>query len=156
MKHSLSLFIVLSLLWLGNSGHYDPLLVGFGVLSVLFVIWTSRHMDVVDHESQPLHLSSRLPGFWLWLVVKIIRSNVDVVRHIWLGNKSISPCAARLPLDQKTDMGRVIYANSITLTPGTVSMDMDDNMVLVHALTKESIDELRLGEMNRRVVELEQ
>ncbi len=112
-------------------------------------------MDVVDHESQPLHLSGHISFFYCWLVGKIILSNIDVVKRIWLGNKAISPCVARLPLSQKTDMGKVIYANSITLTPGTVSMDIEGATVLVHALTAENIAELKDGEMNRRVADLE-
>lgn len=155
MKHSFSLFVLLVLLWLGNSGHYSPLILGLGLGSCVLVIWLSRLMKVVDHESQPLHLGRSLPGYLIWLVGKVVRSNADVVCHIWRGNRSISPCVARLPLDQSSDMGRVIYANSITLTPGTVAMDMDDGSVLVHALTEAGIVELREGEMNRRVVGLE-
>jgi multicomponent Na+:H+ antiporter subunit E len=102
-----------------------------------------------------LHLSGHISFFYCWLVGKIILSNIDVVKRIWLGNKSISPCVARLPLSQKTDMGKVIYANSITLTPGTVSMDIEGTTVLVHALTAENIAELKDGEMNRRVADLE-
>ncbi len=155
LKYRLSLFCLLVVLWLGNSGHYSLLLLGFGFASVIFVIWVSQCLKVVDQESQPLHLARKLPRFFGWLIVKIIRSNIDVVRHIWLGNGSISPCAARLPLGQKSDLGRVIYANAITLTPGTVAMDMDDDTVLVHALTRAGIEELQEGEMRRRVAELE-
>lgn len=155
LKYRLSLFCLLVVLWLGNSGHYSPLLLGLGFASVLFVLWVSQRLMVVDQESQPLHLAARLPVFFGWLIVKIIRSNIDVVRHIWLGNRSISPCATRLPLGQKNDLGRVIYANAITLTPGTVAMDMDDDTVLVHALTRDGIEELRDGDMRRRVAELE-
>lgn len=155
LKYGLSLCCLLAVLWLGNSGIYSPLLLGFGLLSVIFVFWVSQRLQVVDEESQPLHLAARLPVFFGWLIVKIIRSNIDVVRHIWLGNRSISPCATRLPLGQKNDLGRVIYANAITLTPGTVAMDMDDDTVLVHALTRDGIEELQEGEMRRRVAELE-
>jgi len=155
LKYRLSLFLLLVVLWLGNSGLYSFLLLGFGLASVIFVIWVSHCLGVVDQESQPLHLARRLPKFFGWLIVKIIRSNIDVVRLIWLGNRAISPCSTRLPLGQKSDLGRVIYANAITLTPGTVAMDMDDDTVLVHALTREGIEDLQEGEMRRRVAELE-
>lgn len=156
MKHSFSLFFLLLLLWLGNSGHYTPLLLGIGVMSCLFVMWVAQHMNLVDHESQPLHLGSGIFGYLAWLTAKVVSSNVAVVSHIWRGNGSISPSVARLSLGQSSDMGRVIYANSITLTPGTVAMDMDDGSVVVHALTKDGILELEEGEMNRRVTGLEQ
>lgn len=156
MKHSFSLFFLLALLWLGNSGHYTPLLLGIGVFSCLFVMWVAQRMNLVDHESQPLNLGWGIFGYLGWLTAKVVSSNVAVVGHIWRGNGSISPSVARLPLSQSTDMGRVIYANSITLTPGTVAMDMDDGSVVVHALTEAGVQELEQGEMNRRVARLEE
>jgi multicomponent Na+:H+ antiporter subunit E len=156
MKYTVSVFCLLALFWLGNSGHYSPLLLGFGVFSVIFVVWVSHRMNVIDHESQPLHfLGRKLPGYYCWLVVKIIQSNLDVVSRVWRGNSAISPAEATLPMNLETPMGKVIYANSITLTPGTVAMDLGDDTVLVHALTESGVEELRGGEMLRRVSSLE-
>ena len=112
-------------------------------------------MDVVDHESQPLHLTARLPGYYLWLAKEVILSNISVVKHIWLGNETISPTLATIDASQKTDMGKVIYATSITLTPGTVAVDLVGDQIVVHALLRESIEELNAGEMDRRVRRLE-
>ena len=156
MKYTISVFCILALFWLGNSGHYSGLLLGFGLGSTLFVIWVARRMDVIDHESQPLHLMHRrLPAYYGWLVGKIIRSNLDVVYRVWRGNSAISPTEATLPMGLESSLGKVIYANSITLTPGTVAMDLGPDTVLVHALTADAIDELREGEMQRRVADLE-
>lgn len=156
MRHTVSMFVVLSLIWLLNSGHYTPLLLVLGLVSVVGVVWIAHLMDVVDHESQPVQLTLRLPTYWMWLLTQIVASNLDVVKRVWTGNASISPSVATLSLSQRTDMGRVIYANSITLTPGTVTMDLKGDSLTVHALTAEGIDALRQGEMDRRVRRLEQ
>ena len=84
MKHTISLAFTLGLFWLLNSGHYTPLVITLGVISIVFVVFLVHRMDVVDHESQPLHLTARLPGYYLWLAREVILSNISVVKHIWL------------------------------------------------------------------------
>lgn len=155
MKHTASVTLVLTAIWLANSGHYTALLLGFGVVSIALVVWIGHRMDVVDHESQPLHLTRKLPGYYLWLLKNIIASNVDVVRRAWVGPSAISPQFETVPADQISDIGRVIYANSINLTPGTLSVEVDEDTILVHSLTREGMASLKSGEMNRRVCGLE-
>jgi len=155
MKHSISLSLTLGAFWLLNSGYNTPLILSLGVVSVAFVIYLSRRMDVVDHESQPVQLTTSLPGYYVWLVKEIILANISVVKHVWLGNQTISPTLATLKASQITDMGRVIYATSITLTPGTVAVDLAGDQIVVHALLRENIEALAAGEMDRRVKLLE-
>lgn len=155
MRHTIYLSLTLAAFWLLNSGHYAFLMVSLGVLSIVFVLYMAHRMDVVDHESQPLHLTLKLPGYFIWLTKEIILANITVVKHIWLGNQSISPTMKTIDATQKTDMGKVIYANSITLTPGTVSVALENGQIKVHALLSESIEELEVGDMDRRVTELE-
>jgi multicomponent Na+:H+ antiporter subunit E len=156
MKHLVSSFCVLTLLWLGNSGHYSIMLLTLGFFSVVMVVWISHHMRLIDNESQPLQLmGKRLPGYYAWLARKIVSGNLDVVYRIWRGNQSLSPVIGKLRMSQESDMGRVVFANSITLTPGTVAMDMDSQEVFVHSITRQGLEELRQGEMDRRVCELE-
>ncbi|MDN4501601.1 Na+/H+ antiporter subunit E [Alteromonadaceae bacterium BrNp21-10] len=154
-KHTISLFFLLAILWLFNSGLYTPLLLALGLVSVFFVIWLSLRMGIIDDESQPLHLSRKLPAYYWWLAKKIVQSNIDVVVHVWRGNSSISPCVATLPIGQQSEIGKVIYANSITLTPGTVAMNMESDSVLIHSLTAHNMEELRQGEMAQQVNRLE-
>lgn len=155
MRHTVSVLLVLSVIWLANSGHYGPLLLTFGVVSVLFSAWITHRMDVVDHESLPFHLSRKLPAYYLWLAKNIVISNLDVVRRAWLGRTAISPQFERVPADQRSDLGRVIYANSINLTPGTLSVEVEGKTILVHALSKAGMEQLQGGEMGRRVCALE-
>ena len=149
------LFLTLAAFWLAISGHYTTFMITLGVISIFFVILIAHRMDVIDHEAQPLHLTLKLPAYYAWLVKEIVLANLVVVKHIWLGNKSISPVFATITSSQKTEIGKVIYANSITLTPGTVTVNLEGDKFLVHALLRESIDDLETGEMDRRVSQLE-
>jgi multicomponent Na+:H+ antiporter subunit E len=155
MKHTISLFITLSAFWLLNSGHYSLLILSLGFASIALILVIVHKMDVVDHESQPLYLTRNILGYYLWLMKEIIQANITVVKHIWLGDKSISPTLKKIKISQQTDMGKVIYANSITLTPGTVAIDLVEDEIIVHALLYKDIESLEVGEMDRRVTRLE-
>jgi multicomponent Na+:H+ antiporter subunit E len=154
-QHTISLFLTLAAFWLLNSGLYSTLILLLGAASIVLVLIISRKMDVVDHESQPLHLNSNICGYFLWLIKEIIQANITVVKHIWLGNDSISSTLRTIKITQKTDMGKVIYANSITLVPGTVAIDLIDDEMVVHALLYKDLESLEAGEMDRRVSLLE-
>ena len=156
IRHTLYLFLGLTAFWLLNSGHYTTLIMSLGGASIAFVIYISHRMDVIDHESLPFHLSwTKLPVYILWLLKEVVVSNISVVKHIWLGNDSISPTLSTMQVSQKTEIGKVIYANSITMTPGTVTVDLAGDQITVHSLLRENIDDLELGEMDRRVSQLE-
>ncbi len=155
-RYIVSLIIVLSLLWLGNSGMFNGLLLSLGAVSVAFVVFMSYRLGVVDEESQPLHVSRHIFSYWLWLLKTLVKSNITVVKRIWKGKKDINPVVARIPTTQKTDMGRAIYANSITLTPGTTTLDIEDGTLVVYALSHRAIRYLMTGDMDRRVSRLEE
>lgn len=155
MKHVLALSTLLSAFWLVNSGHYTALLLSFMVVSVLFVATLCHQMDLVDRESQPLNLTFTIPLYWLWLIKEVVLANIAVARCVWQGVDAINPSVIKIKANQKTDLGIVIYANSITLTPGTVSIDLEENIITVHALTSESAADLLTGEMDRRVCNVE-
>ena len=140
---SISFIILLFLFWIFLSGHLEPLLLGLGVASVALTIFLSHRMNVIDHESYPLHLSFRFPGFFIYIFKEIIKANIDVVKRILSRSKTpISPQMIEVPQSQSTDLGAVIYANSITLTPGTVTIKLSENNLTVHALSKEAASEL--------------
>jgi multicomponent Na+:H+ antiporter subunit E len=153
--HVLSLTASLMLFWMLISGDFGLLNLSLGLASALLVVAISHRMDVVDQEPQPYQLSARLPVYLAWLTRKVIRSNLDVTRAIWTPGKSISPAVVRLKLSQQTALGKVIYANSITLTPGTVTLAIEGDEILVHALTHADTAALETGEMDRNVRILE-
>ena len=96
-----------------------------------------------------------LPGYWLWLGYEIVKANIDVTKQILSPSLPIAPTVFRLKASQRDELGQVIYANSITLTPGTVTMDIHDGVFTVHALHKDAADDLALGDMDRRVTALD-
>ena len=71
-------------------------------------------MDIIDHESQPLHLVLRLPRYWVWLGGEIFKANFDVARLILNPRMPIDPRLFELHPQQGSDLARVIYANSVT------------------------------------------
>jgi multicomponent Na+:H+ antiporter subunit E len=150
--HALSLGLVLSITWLLLSGIYDnPLILGLGVVSVVIVVLITRRMNVIDHEGHPVHLSAGVVTYWPWLLLEILKANVDVARRVLSRTPDISPTLLHLPTRLDSDLARVTYANSITLTPGTVSICVDPGMFVVHSLTREGAASLEEGEMERRV-----
>jgi len=155
MRHALALSILLFAFWLVNSGHYTPLLLTFMLASVASIVALSHYMDMVDGEAQPLNITFTLPIYLLWLAKEVVLANVAVAKCVWRGKKAISPRTMVVTASQKSDLGIVIYANSITLTPGTVSIDLEGNKILVHALNEESAAGLLTGEMDRRVCKVE-
>lgn len=155
MRH-VSLAVVLTAFWLLLSGYFTPFLLSLGAGSVLAVVWfTDRRMKVLDLEGHPVHLSTRAITYWPWLVWEIAKSGWDVTKRILHPSLPISPQIIRIPTSQVTDVGRVIYANSITLTPGTVTLELSDAGLLVHALTQENAEGLLTGEMDRRATAFE-
>lgn len=153
--HTLSMTASLFVFWLMMSLDFGALNLALGIASAFLVVVISTSLDMVDQESQPVHLTARLPLFWGWLSRQIIRSNLDVTRRIWAPGKTISPGVVRIKSTQKSALGKVIYANCITLTPGTVTLSIEGDDILVHALTRQDADKLEQGEMDRRVSELE-
>lgn len=148
--------VVLAGFWLINSGYFKPLLLAFGVVSIILVLFLIERMRKNDNESFPVFMPSlKLPGYLLWMVWQIILSNIDVAKRIWLGKSSISPVIITLRASQKTEVGKVLYANSITMTPGTVTLSVRDNVFEVHALTRASAGDLQKGGMDRRIKALE-
>lgn len=148
--------ILLSGIWLLLSGHYDALLLSLGAASVGLVLLLAQRMAVIDQETQPLHLGSRLVAYWLWLALQIARSNVAVAARILAPRPAISPTMVQIPVHEKTELGQTIFANSITLTPGTVSVSLRGGVVEVHGLARADTLSLANGEMQRRVRTMEQ
>lgn len=152
----LSTAAVLLVFWLAMSGIYTAFLITAGVIfSVAITLFCAKRLGVVDREGHPIHLSLNALIYWPWLVWQILLSALTVSRIILTPSLPISPVLLRVKMSQKSDVGKVTYANSITLTPGTVSADIEGDEILVHALTQTGATELSAGEMDRRVTRFE-
>lgn len=140
------------------SGQYHGLLIGLGIASCTLCAWLSLRIGATDSEGLPTHLFKRLPAYLAWLIGEIITSNIATAKIILRGTSD--PEIFEVPANQATSAGLANYANSITLTPGTVTVDIDEaktgtSRFLVHALHPQFGDDVRSGDMDRRNCDLE-
>lgn len=145
----------LAAVWLLLSGLFKPLLVILGMAATLLTLWLSSRMRIIDAESHPVWAVLHYVTYWPWLSVEIVKSSFDVARRVLSPSMPISPTVFEMRASQKTLVGRVVLANSITLTPGTVTLDVDGDRLTVHALASESVEYAMSGEMDRRVTRAE-
>jgi multicomponent Na+:H+ antiporter subunit E len=150
-----SLFLVLYIIWLLLSGIWEPFLMISGAVACLIVVVIAHRMDVIDREGHPIQMSWRALFYYPWLFWQILVSNIAVARLILSPGLPITPTSGMVPAGQKSDVGLVTFANSITLTPGTVSLAVYPDHIHVHALSRAGFDDLQNGEMNRRVCQME-
>ncbi len=154
--HAITLGLGLFGLWLLLSGHYDnPLLLTLGIISCIAVVLIAQRMDVIDHECVPLQVRFAFIGYLAWLTKEIVLANLAVAKIILSPSLPLGPLLFRVKTSQKTDVGRVMYANSITLTPGTVSVEVEDGDIIVHAITGDLARGTANGDMDRRVTAVE-
>jgi multicomponent Na+:H+ antiporter subunit E len=148
--------IVLTALWLLMSGLYKPMILGFGAASVLLVVYVVRRMDAVDGDQFQIRLKPiAFLGYLLWLLVEIAKANWAVTKIVLSPKMPMRQHLFDVPYSQKTDLGQVIFANSITLTPGTISVETEIGHFLVHALDYGDNDMDAIAEMDAQVSKIE-
>ena len=150
---SITLFIVLFGFWLLMSGYYTPLILSLGVISCLLCVYLTIKGKFLDNETLPIYFFPRLIQYTIWLIKEILKSNITTAKVIIM--KSEEPELFSVKATQKTNEGKVTYANSITLTPGTVTTQIKNDIFEVHALTKDFGDDVRSSEMDKMVTWLE-
>jgi len=149
----LSLAATLFLFWLALSGHYTPFLIVSGAVVAFVVALLGVRSGYGDEEGHPIDFLLHGLVYWPWLVVEIAKSAWAVARIIIDPRLPISPRLIRTRFSQRTAVGIATYANSITLTPGTITVEVNrrEQEFLVHALTKDSAAGVEEGTMDRRV-----
>lgn len=146
---------VLFAFWVVLSGHLTGFLLAAGLGSSILVLLFALRMTVIDREGYPMRLGLSALTYWPWLIVEIIKSAWDVSKIIMDPRLPISPTWVSVKASQRTALGRVTYANSITLTPGTITIEAEGDEFTVHALTRASAEGLAEGTMDRRVTRFE-
>lgn len=151
------LAMTLAAAWLMLSGLFKAQLLILGVLSVALVCWLSVRMGVLTHRGQPVFIRFvEVVKYWAWLAIEIFKSNISVTRMLLDPALPIKPTLRTVSATPDTEMGRVIYANSITLTPGTTTINFTrSGDILVHALHESSLDELEEDVMAAHVRQVE-
>lgn len=149
----LTLLIVAWVLW---SGLFLPLLFALGAFSCLLTVYLTHRMGYFDNDVFALRFGLRLFSYWGWLAIEVVRSSLEVARVVLNPTLTISPRVVEIKATANHPVDQAILGNSITLTPGTLALDVHQGLIQVHCLTQAGADDLMSGEMDRRVAALRQ
>ena len=150
-KHSALWVVFLSIFWLLLSGYFTPLMLCFGAISIAIVVYLLNRMNLVDGEYPSIDQVINVVRYVPWLFGQILSSSLRVTKLIWGDPSKVSPALKKISVKNVAVTSRAYYANSITLTPGTLSVDLVDDEITVHALQASSIDELERGAMEQKI-----
>lgn len=150
----LLLLLVLAVSWVLWSGLYKPIVLGLGAVSCILSAYIAHRMGFFRDQAV-ISLLPRLPAYWWWLLREIAVSSIEVARLILQPSLPISPTVVTLQAKPESPVGQAILGNSITLSPGTVTLDVHEGQLLVHCISSESARALLDGEVNQRAAQLE-
>jgi multicomponent Na+:H+ antiporter subunit E len=142
---------VLVLTWLGLSGFFKPLLLSLGAVSVVITLIFAVRVKFFEHVIGLNSMGWRLPLYWLWLLGEIIKSALQVARIVLSPKIPMNHRMVKITSQSGDELPRVILGNSITLSPGTITIDIDDREVLVHCISEEGAQDMESGELLRRI-----
>lgn len=146
-------------LWLVFSGKFDLLHIGFGALSIAVILWrTNRFVVSKRHPEESAALAGIRPlkfvAYVAWLVKEIVVANVDIAKIVLKRDMPIDPALVRFDSTLDTDVARVILGNSITLTPGTLTVEIEGSRFLVHGINVDGATGPVIDEMQRKIAEM--
>ncbi|PRP97652.1 putative monovalent cation/H antiporter subunit E [Enhygromyxa salina] len=155
--HAWILFVSLMAFYVVLSGQiHSAFLMGAGLVCSAAITLLSKRLGIIDDEGMPFRWWFRTLKYLPWLLWQVFLANIDVLKRVWkIGQLDIQPQMITVPHELRTAYGVATYVNSITLTPGTVTVEVGKDELLVHALTTDAANDLLAGEMHRRVLAVE-
>lgn len=145
------LTIALIAMWAVLSDKLDNMLiVSFGAFAIVFAMAMAFRMKLIDADTVPFPRLPQFLAYWGWLGDQIVRSNIYVVKTVMRPNLDIQPVMTRVPVKLHSDLARATFANSITLTPGTVTVEVEETGFLVHGLSVDLVAQEGLRDMEAR------
>lgn len=144
-------FISVFATWVVFSGFLNPFFLIAGLISSAIAVYFANKMKIIDYDRYPVYLRADAPFYLIWLLKEVFVSAIDVSIRVWQKKPDISPTLEFIPTSQTSDVAKALYANSITLTPGTVCINVVKDKLEVHALTKEGMKDLKMGNMDKRI-----
>lgn len=150
MAYLLGIFLAIVVFWIGNSGHYTPLMLGFAALSVAITLFLCARLKLIDREGAPYVRLFNLAAYWPWLAWEVVKSNWVIIKACLRADLDISPALVKIKTVCKSDLAKVTFANSITMTPGTVTIEIEGDKLLVHGLYEANTVPEAFEEMDRR------
>lgn len=150
MAYLPGLLLALAAFWFALSGETSPLYLFLGAVSVLLTLLLVARLKVIDRDASPYHRIPQMLVYGGWLIVEIVKSNIIVIRKILGPSHAIDPVVVNVETTATTNLGKAMFANSITLTPGTVTVDIDGDQLVVHALVREMSPVSSFVDMDRK------
>lgn len=150
MAYFLGLIAAVSAFWFGNSGHYKPLMLGFAAGSIALTMLLSSRLGIIDREGSPYVRLPQLLKYYPWLGVEVVKANWVVIKACLRADLDITPTLTKIKTVCKTDLAKVTFANSITMTPGTVTVEIEGDKLLVHGLYENGTQPEAFIEMDKR------
>jgi multicomponent Na+:H+ antiporter subunit E len=150
MTYAFGLLVALTAFWFVLSGETSPFFLGLAGASVLAALWLSARLKLIDREASPYHRAPQLLAYLAWLIGQIVKSNVAVVSHVLGPKHAIDPAMVEVKTTAQSRLGKALFANSITLTPGTVTVEVEGSTLKVHALVRENASAESFAPMDRK------
>ena len=154
IKHFIATYIIVFAFWILLSAHFDAFHVGAGIVCSAIVAYSSHDLLFTGTGNHTLTKIVRFIAYLPWLIYQIVLANIDVAKRALSPRMPIDPRVVTFKTMLKSDVARTALANSITLTPGTVTIDIVDDVFYVHAIAKEPADDLLKGAMERRIAHI--
>ncbi len=150
MAYLLGIFLAIGAFWMGNSGHYKPLMLGFAAMSIVTTLFLCARLQIIDREGAPYVRAAGFLAYVPWLTWEVIKSNWVMIKACLRADLDINPALVKVKTICKSDLAKVTFANSITLTPGTVTVEIEGDKLLVHGLYEANTSPEGFAEMDRR------
>ncbi len=150
MKYALGLLVAIVAFWFALSGETSPFFLALSGIAVLATLWLCARLKVIDREASPYHRAPQLLVYLVWLIGEIVKSNIAVVSRVLGPKHAIDPAMVEVDTTAPSSLGKALFANSITLTPGTVTVDVDGQRLKVHALVRENASAESFSPMDRK------
>lgn len=151
------MFFVFFGFWLLLNGRWTTEIAVVGVvLSALLYLFAWKFMDYGPKKEWAVaRRLFRIIGYFFYLVGEIFRSAAQTIHYIWSPRDQVVPTLTSFRTRLRTDAGKVVLANSITMTPGTITVSIQEDKLLVHCLDETFAEGLEGSEMERRVMRVE-
>ena len=152
------MLLILFAFWLLLNGRWtvEIAVTGAVICILLYIFIVCFFGYTPKKEWKIIRRAGKLAGYLCWLVAEIFRSAVKTMRLIWSPKEIPVPHLAAFDTRLRTDPGKVLLANSITMTPGTITVSADGSKYLVHCLDEIFAEGLSDSEMERRISEIEE
>lgn len=150
MTYLPGLLLALTAFWFALSGQTSPYFLALAAVAVLLTLWLSARLGVIGRDASPYHRVPAMLLYAVWLLGQIAKSNIAVIARILGPRHAIDPAMVSVRTGARTELGKALFANSITLTPGTVTVDVDGDELKVHALVRENAAPASFEPMDRR------